>query len=59
LATERNHLSGSTSGDTALALALALAQTPSDLDLLRLVTARPTLPAHFKAAVLALLVTAS
>ena len=58
MATERNHLSGSTSGDTASALALALAAALSDRDLRRLVTAWPALPAHFKAAGLALLATA-
>ncbi|HZY87461.1 MAG TPA: hypothetical protein VFE78_21670, partial [Gemmataceae bacterium] len=51
LAPERNPLSGSTSGDTALALAQAL----SDPDLQRRVTAWPALPAHFKPVVLALL----
>ena len=54
MAAERNHLSGSTSGGTATALAQAL----SDPNLERLVTAWPTLTGHFKAAVLALLLTA-
>jgi hypothetical protein len=58
LLAERNPLSGSTSGDAAPALALELAQALFDPDLQRLVTAWPTLPAHFKAAVLALLLTA-
>jgi hypothetical protein len=54
LFTERNPLSARTSGDTATALAQVLA----DPDLQRLVTAWPTLPDQFKAAVLALLATA-
>jgi hypothetical protein len=58
LSTERNPLSGSTSSDTAPALALELAQALSDPSLRRLVTAWPTLTGHFKAAVLALLLTA-
>jgi hypothetical protein len=51
-------LPGNTSGDTPTALAPALAQAFSDPDLQRLVAAWPALPAHFKAAVLALLATA-
>jgi hypothetical protein len=54
LLTESNHFSGNTSGDTPAALAQAF----SDPDLQRLVSAWPALPAHFKAAVLALLGTA-
>jgi hypothetical protein len=56
---ERNPLPDSTSGETRPALAPSLAQALSGPDLQDLVTAWPTLPAHFKAAVLALLATAS
>jgi hypothetical protein len=58
LAAEHNPLSGNTSADLALALAPALAQAVCDPDFMRLVRAWPTLPAHLKAAVLALLTTA-
>jgi hypothetical protein len=54
LPNDHKDLPGNTSGDAAPALAPAF----SDPDLQRLVAAWPTLPAHFKAAVLALLATA-
>jgi len=55
LPSERNQLSGNTSGDTAGALAPELAQALSDPDIRRVAAAWPTLPAPLKAAVLALL----
>jgi hypothetical protein len=54
LLTERNHLSGSTSGDTPVALAQPLAQALPDPDLARLCSLWPALPGHIRAAILAL-----